>query len=364
MTAPNRLSAPVAPGGTIGILGGGQLGRMLALAAARLGLKAHVFSPPGEDAPAFQVCAARTEASFDDARALEAFAKSCDVATLEWENVPVSAVETVAALAPVHPNAATLRVTQDRFEEKTFVSSLGLKTAPFHNVLSRDDARRTAETLGGSSILKTRRMGYDGKGQAKIPEPGEAEAAWARCGGEPCILEAFVPFAYEISVVAARGLDGSFSAYDPPENTHGEHILRRSVAPSRMSAARCAEAIAMAKTIADALGYVGVLAVEFFVMSDGALLVNEIAPRVHNSGHWTIDACLVSQFENHIRAIAGWPLGSTERHSDAVMENLIGAEAADFASLARAGGALHLYGKREIRPGRKMGHVTRLSPKS
>jgi 5-(carboxyamino)imidazole ribonucleotide synthase len=335
---------------------------MLALAAARLGLRTHIYSPPGDDAPAFQVCAARSEASFEDRSALEAFAKSCAVATFEWENVPVAAVEAVAALAPVYPDAATLRVTQDRFEEKSFVSGLGLKTAPFRNVLSREDARAAANALGGPAILKTRRMGYDGKGQAKIAGPGEAEAAWARCGGAPCILEAFVPFAFEISVVAARGLDGSFAAYDPPENIHGEHILRRSIAPSRMSAAQCAEAVATTKTIAESLGYVGVLAVEFFVMPDGALLVNEIAPRVHNSGHWTIDACIVSQFENHIRAVAGWPLGSSQRHSDAVMDNLIGADAADWPSLAAAGGALHLYGKREIRPGRKMGHVTRLSP--
>ena len=361
MSASKRLAAPVPPGGTIGILGGGQLGRMLALATARLGLKTHIYSPPGEDAPAFQVSDAQTCASFDDAAALIQFAQVCDAVTFEWENVPVQTVEAIAAIEAVFPNAATLRVTQDRFEEKSFITSLGLKTAPFLNVTSKKEAEIAFTAIGAPSILKTRRMGYDGKGQAKMRNAGDIAQAFEGFKSVPCILEGFVDFAFEASVVAVRGQDGSFSAYDPPENIHGNHILRRSIVPSRLTDVQTEEAISTAKTLAGALDYVGVLAVELFVMKDGTLLVNEIAPRVHNSGHWTIDACLVSQFENHIRAVAGWPLGSTERHSDAVMENLIGEEAAGWKSLAAKGGALHLYGKSEIRAGRKMGHVTYLT---
>ena len=337
--------AIVPPGGTIGILGGGQLGRMLALAAARLGLKCHIYSPE-EDAPAFQVAAAHTRGSFDDIAALEGFARACDVVTFEFENVPA---ETIERIGPVFPSAATLRITQDRFEEKSFVNALGLKTAPFRKVDGPAD---------GSGILKTRRLGYDGKGQAKVADAREIAAAYARFHSAPCILEGFVDFAFEASVIAARGRDGAFAAYDPPENLHENHILRRSTVPSRLSAAQVAEAKDIARKIADALDYVGVLAVELFVARDGQLLVNEIAPRVHNSGHWTIEACAISQFEQHIRAVAGWPLGDASRHSDAAMENLIGDEVAAWRKLAANGGALHLYGKSEIRAGRKMGHVT------
>jgi 5-(carboxyamino)imidazole ribonucleotide synthase len=364
MSETKRLLAPVPPGGTIGILGGGQLGRMLALAAARLGLKTHIYSPPNEDAPAFQVSDAQTQAAFDDMAALVSFAEACDVVTFEWENVPVASVEHIAGACPIFPNAKTLGVTQDRLFEKRFVNSLGLKTAPFANVETAADSRSAIAGIGTPCILKTRRLGYDGKGQAKVRGVEDALQAFDRFHAAPSILEGFVDFAFEASVVAARGLDGSFAAYDPPENVHGDHILRQSIVPSRLTAAQTEEAKAIAKAIADALDYVGVLAVELFVMTDGALLVNEIAPRVHNSGHWTIDACLVSQFENHIRAVAGWPLGSTDRHSNAVMENLIGEEAADWRALAAKSGALHLYGKSEIRAGRKMGHVTYLKPKT
>jgi len=364
MSEAKRLLAPVPPGGTIGILGGGQLGRMLALAAARLGLKTHIYSPPHEDAPAFQVSDAQTQAAFDDTGALTSFAEACDVVTFEWENVPVTSVEQIARRRPILPSAGTLSVTQDRLFEKRFVNSLGLKTAPFANVEATADARAAVAEIGTPSILKTRRMGYDGKGQAKVRGLEDALQAFDRFHAAPSILEGFVDFAFEASVVAARGLDGSFAAYDPPENIHGDHILRQSIVPSRLTETQTQDAKAIAKTIADALDYVGVLAVELFVMRDGALLVNEIAPRVHNSGHWTIDACLVSQFENHIRAVAGWPLGTTERHSDAVMENLIGEEAADWRALAAKGGALHLYGKSEIRAGRKMGHMTYLKLKT
>jgi len=360
MTDSKRLSAPVAPGGTIGILGGGQLGRMLALAAARLGLKSHIYSPEA-DAPAFQVCAARTIAAYDDEAALAQFAAACDAITYEFENVPASAVAVLSRLKPANPNARTLQIMQDRLQEKNFVRDLGLRTAEFIGVKNEAEARAGFARLGGKrAILKTCSFGYDGKGQAKVASADEAARAVAKFG-VPSILEAFIDFEFEASAVAARAADGSFAAYDPPENLHEHHILRRSTVPSRLSATQCEEAKNIARKIADALDYVGVLAVELFVTKDGALLVNEIAPRVHNSGHWTIEACTTSQFEQHIRAVAGWPLGDTSRHCDAVMENIIGEEAADWRALLARGGYLHLYGKKEIRAGRKMGHITFLS---
>ena len=261
----------------------------------------------------------------------------------------------------MRPGQRALEITQDRFSEKNFVRALGLKTAPFADVSSADDAKAAFAAIGGPAILKTRRLGYDGKGQAKVANAEETAAAFGRFKSQPSILEGFVDFAFEASVVAARGADGSFAAYDPPENIHENHILRRSIVPGRLSRKQGEDAKAIAKTIADALDYVGVLAVELFVGKDGSLTVNEIAPRVHNSGHWTIEACACSQFEQHIRAVAGWPLGDPARHADAVMENIIGAEAQAWESLARAG-ALHLYGKREARLGRKMGHMTQLKP--
>ncbi len=362
MSDSRALAAPVAPGGTIGVLGGGQLGRMLALAAARLGLKTHIFSPQA-DAPALQVCAARTIAAYDDARALAAFADSCDAVTYEFENVPSAAVEILSAHKPSHPNARALGVAQDRLAEKNFVRGLGLNTAGYIAVNSQDDAHDAFAGLGqAQAILKTCRLGYDGKGQRKVTGGEAAAKAFAEFGA-PSILEGFVDFAFEASVIAARGRDGAFAAYDPPENFHENHILRRSTVPSRLSAAQCEEAKEIAHRIADALDYVGVLGVELFVGRDGALLVNEIAPRVHNSGHWTIEACVTSQFEQHMRAVAGWPLGDASRHSNAVMENIIGEEARDWPALVARGGGLHLYGKTDIRPGRKMGHVTFLSPK-
>ena len=350
---------PLAPGGTIGILGGGQLGRMLAQAAARLGFRSHIYSDEAE-APAFQVAAGHTMARYDDARALERFAASCDVVTFEFENVPAAAVEILAERKPIFPGARPLAITQDRLAEKNFVTGLGLKTAPFVAVGSMRDADDALARTGSPAILKTRRFGYDGKGQMKVASAPDVGAAFRSFKEAPSILEGFVDFAFEASVVAARGRDGSFAAYDPPENYHADHILRRSTMPSLLSTAQCDEAKAMARRIADALDYVGVLAVELFVAKDGRLLVNEIAPRVHNSGHWTLDACLVSQFEQHVRAVAGWPLGDPRRHSDAVMENLIGNEAANWPRLAASGGALHLYGKKDMRGGRKMGHVTYL----
>jgi len=353
------LNKPVPPGGTIGIIGGGQLGRMLAMAAARLGLKTAIYNDAA-GAPAFQVTDRSVVASYEDIDALAKFAQACDAVTFEFENLPAHAIASLEAHVAVRPGASALAITQDRLSEKTFVEKLGLKTAPFFEVSSEAQAREAFAKVGGQGILKTRRFGYDGKGQAKVTSAEECAAAFAKFKA-PAILEGFVDFAYEASVVAARGADGQFAAFDPPENAHEHHILRRSTVPSRLSAAQVAEAKEIAHRIADALDYVGVLAVELFVGNDGSLLVNEIAPRVHNTGHWTIEACQCSQFEQHVRAVAGWPLGSAVRHADAVMENIIGAEADAWESLSKTG-ALHLYGKAESRPGRKMGHVTRLLP--
>ena len=360
MSDVKTLSHPVPPGGTIGIIGGGQLGRMLALAASRLGLKAAIYNDENH-APAFQVTPLQVAAPYDDQNALTGFAEICDVITFEFENLPSETIQYLASLKPVNPNANALAITQDRFNEKSFVENLGLKTALFAEVNTEIGARSAFELISGPAIIKTRRFGYDGKGQAKVKSAEEAASAMALFKGAPCILEGFVDFAFEASVVAARGADGSFAAFDPPENIHENHILRRSIVPGRLSKAQGDEAKAIAKKIADALDYVGVLAVELFVGRGGELTVNEIAPRVHNSGHWTIEACACSQFEQHIRAVAGWPLGDPTRHADAVMENVIGAEAHAWESLARSG-ALHLYGKREARLGRKMGHLTRLKP--
>jgi 5-(carboxyamino)imidazole ribonucleotide synthase len=363
------LSKPVPPGGTIGIIGGGQLGRMLALAAARLGLRTAIYND-APDAPAFQVTQTSVAAPYEDLDALARFADACDAVTFEFENLPAHAIAHLGEHVPVRPGAHALAVTQDRLSEKSFVEKLGLKTAPFFAVSSVTEAGEAFDRLpaalprlGASAILKTRRFGYDGKGQAKVSSREEAAKAFESFKGAPSILEGFVDFSYEASVVAARGSDGAFAAYDPPENEHENHILRRSTVPSRLSAGQVQEAKTIAHKIADALDYVGVLAVELFVAPYGALLVNEIAPRVHNTGHWTIEACQCSQFEQHIRAVAGWPLGDPRRHADAVMENIIGAEADAWESLAKAG-ALHLYGKKEARQGRKMGHITRLSPRN
>jgi 5-(carboxyamino)imidazole ribonucleotide synthase len=356
------LAAPVPPGGTVGILGGGQLGRMLALAAAKLGLKAHIYSDE-PDAPAFQVAAAHSRASYEDIDALEAFAAACDVVTFEFENVPAATAAALAGRKPIFPSARALATTQDRVDEKYFVAGLGLKTTPFAAVNSLGDAEEALRKIGIPAVLKTRRLGYDGKGQTKIERHDAVATALRAFKGVPAILEGYVDFVFEASVIAARGRDGVFAAYDPPENLHENHILRRSSVPSRMNAEQRVQARTIAREIADALDYVGVLAVELFVRVDGALLVNEIAPRVHNSGHWTIEACIVSQFEQHIRAVAGWPLGDPARHSDAVMENIIGAESADWPSFAASDAALHLYGKTEIRAGRKMGHRTFLKKK-
>jgi 5-(carboxyamino)imidazole ribonucleotide synthase len=355
------LDKPVPPGGTIGIIGGGQLGRMLALAASRLGLKALICSDIA-DVPAFQVTPLQLVAPYDDRATLSGLANVCDVVTFEFENIPADALEFLAGLVPVRPGARALSITQDRFSEKSFVEGLGIAVAPFAEV-STDAAARAAYERIGPGILKTRRFGYDGKGQMRVINADDAVLALGALKGAPCIYEGFIDFAFEASVVVARGADGGFAAYDPPENVHEHHILRRSTVPGRLTPRQIGDAKAIANKIADALDYVGVLAVELFVGQDGGLIVNEIAPRVHNTGHWTLEACACSQFEQHIRAVAGWPLGDPARHADAVMENIIGDEVRAWESLARSG-AVHLYGKTEAKPGRKMGHVTRLTPRN
>lgn len=352
------------PGATIGILGGGQLARMLATAGARLGLKSHIYSPVADD-PAFDVCAARTCADFLDEAALAAFAESVDVVTYEFENVPARTAEVLEAHRPVRPNPKVLALTQDRLIEKQFVRGLGIATADFADVSDADALTRAVEQLGRPSILKTRRFGYDGKGQTRIGDGVDLGDAFKAVGEAPSILEGFVPFSKEVSVVAARGLDGDFRAYDVCENVHEHHILATTTAPAAVSDATARAAVGMAQRIAEAADYVGVIAVEMFVVSDAEgerLLVNEIAPRVHNSGHWTLDGAITSQFEQHMRAIAGMPLGSTRRHGrQVVMRNLIGADADKWMEiLAQDGACLHLYGKKDSRPGRKMGHVTRV----
>jgi 5-(carboxyamino)imidazole ribonucleotide synthase len=360
----SKPDGALSPGSSIGILGGGQLGRMLALAAARLGFRTHVYCPE-PDAPAAEVATTATVAPYGDTKSLACFAESVAVATFEFENVPARTVETLARQVAIFPNARALAVGQDRVAEKEFATGLGLEAARFAAVDGEAALSQAITQVGLPAILKTRQLGYDGKGQALIRASADAKSAWAKLGGAPAILEALVPFTREISVVLARGKDGATRAYDPAWNIHAGGILRRSIAPAGLDAATEERARAMAAKIAEALDYVGVLAVEIFLVPERRggprLLFNELAPRVHNSGHWTLDACAVSQFEQHVRAIAGWPLGAPARHSDAVMDNLIGDEVNTWAArLAEPDAALHLYGKREIRPGRKMGHVTRL----
>jgi 5-(carboxyamino)imidazole ribonucleotide synthase len=356
--------ASLSPGDTIGILGGGQLGRMIALAAARLGFRCHIYAPESES-PAFDVAARHTTAAYDDETALRQFSAAVHCVTYEFENVPARTVEILSGRVPVRPGARALAVCQDRVLEKQLARDLGAMTADFAGVDSEDELKTRLEQIGLPSILKTRRFGYDGKGQVVIRAPEEAPAAWAAVQGAPSILESFVPFRREVSVVAARALDGTVKAFPVTENEHREQILRRSVAPASVHPATARAAIDIAGRIGAALDYVGVFAVEFFVVGEGVeetLYVNEIAPRVHNSGHWTLDGSDTSQFEQHVRAVAGLPLGSAAIRAPHVeMVNLIGLESERWLALmAEPGAQLHLYGKGEPRPGRKMGHVTRL----
>lgn len=353
----------IAPGATIGLLGGGQLGRMMAIAAARLGYRVHVFDP-GEDPPAGHVSAAFTCAGFDDLTALERFAASVAVVTLEWENIPVATLAHLQTLgAAVHPGPAVLQVSQSRAAEKQAANDLGLATAPWRPVATAAEVAPALAAVGGQGILKTDRLGYDGRGQVRLGPGDDPAAAFAALGSVPCILEGLVNFQAELSVVLARTAKGAVSAYPPGRNQHEHGILRRTVVPAGLAQEIEADAQAAAGQLAEALGMVGTMAVEFFLTGEGRLLVNEIAPRPHNSGHWTIDACACCQFEQQVRAICGLPLGPTAPHSGAEMINLLGDDAEGWpALLADPGAILHLYGKGESRPGRKMGHVTRLLP--
>jgi 5-(carboxyamino)imidazole ribonucleotide synthase len=351
---------------TVGILGGGQLGRMMALAGARLGLRSVVLCPD-PDSPAFEVAAEHIVAPYEDEAALADFAARVDVVTYEFENVPAATAAFLAARVPVRPGARSLEVSQDRLAEKTFLAELGIPTAPFRAVDERADLEAGLAEIGFPAVLKTRRFGYDGKGQAKITNPDDVGPAFEAMRSQPAILEGWVPFSREISVLTARSLDGGMVTYDVPENRHRQHILKFSRVPAGLAPNTEAAARRIGESVAEALEHVGVITVELFLLETAEgerLIANEIAPRVHNSGHWTESACLVSQFESHMRAVAGLPLAEPMRHSDVEMENLIGDEARDPERyLAEAGASLHLYGKTEIRPGRKMGHVNRIRPR-
>ena len=350
-------------GATIGILGGGQLGRMLSVAASRLGYKTHIFEP-SQNPPAADVAHTLTTASYDDMAALQAFAASVDVITYEFENIPTAALDALEALREVRPNRRALAISQDRILEKDFLTGLGLTCAPYAAVQSLPDLEAAIEKIGAPAILKTTRLGYDGKGQARIRNASDTAEAHASMVGAACVLEGFIDFSHEVSVIAARGLDGSVACYDPGENVHRDGILATTTLPARLSASMRSDAILLAARILNALEYVGVMGVELFVTPAG-LIVNEIAPRVHNSGHWTQNGCAVDQFEQHIRAVAGLPLGDGGRHSDVVMENLIGDDMDRLPDLLREHDcAVHLYGKAEVLPGRKMGHVNRVIRKA
>ncbi|MEM9435123.1 MAG: 5-(carboxyamino)imidazole ribonucleotide synthase [Pseudomonadota bacterium] len=353
------MTEPLPPGAVIGILGGGQLGRMLSVAAARLGLQCHVFEP-GDAPPAAQVAAFVTTAPYDDPVALTRFAQSVDVVTYEFENVPTKALDLIEAHVPIRPGRRALATSQDRLVEKQFLQDTGLQTAPFAPVDDAASLDAALSDIGMLAILKTRRFGYDGKGQARIMAPADAAQALADMAGAPALLEGFVDFTHEVSVIAARGQDGQTAAFDPGENVHQDGILRTTRVPARLTAAQKSDAVLIAAKILNALDYIGVIGVELFVTPAG-LVVNEFAPRVHNSGHWTQNGCIIDQFEQHIRAIAGWPLGDGTRHADVEMENLIGDDILRIPELAASGAAIHLYGKAEARPGRKMGHVNRLT---
>ncbi len=358
------MTFPLPPNATIGLVGGGQLGRMSAMAAARLGYRCHILTRE-VDSPAAQVAHAVTISDYADPVSLHAFAAAVDVISFEFENVSAEGLALLDSLKPVRPAPAVLGISQDRVAEKTFLNNAGVATAPWLPVGSLAELHAAAAQLGLPSVLKTTRLGYDGKGQRTLRSEADLSDAWATLDPKPLILEGFVDFACEISVVIARGADGAMSAFDTVENRHRAHILDVTLAPARIAEGVAEAAQSITRRVAAALDLVGLLAVEMFVDPRGQVLVNEIAPRPHNSGHWTLDACLASQFELHIRAIAGLPLPPAVRHSDAVMKNLVGPEGVALwpAILATPGLIPHLYGKTDARPGRKMGHVTRLFPK-
>ena len=346
-------------GGIIGILGGGQLGRMLSISAARLGFRSHIFDP-SPSPPAADVAHSVTCATYHDEAALCQFAKAVDVITYEFENIPTSALDTLEKFCPIQPGREALRVSQDRVLEKEFLNNLGLKTAPYAPIETIYDLKNAIKTIGVPAILKTRRFGYDGKGQTLVKMHGDAEKAFKAMQGQASILEGFVEFTHEVSVIGARNVNGDVACFDPGENVHRNGILHTTTVPARLNASERTDAILLTAKIMNKLEYVGVMGVELFVTSDG-LIVNEIAPRVHNSGHWTQDACVVDQFEQHIRAVLGWPLGDATRHTNIVMENLVGFDVKRAIELAGTKNvAVHLYGKAKINTGRKMGHFNRI----
>ncbi|WP_380053575.1 5-(carboxyamino)imidazole ribonucleotide synthase [Falsihalocynthiibacter sp. SS001] len=356
------MNKPLETGATIGILGGGQLGRMLSVAASRLGFKCHIFEP-GANPPAGDVAAHVTRANYEDLEALTAFAQEVDVITYEFENIPTEALDHLEKLRPIRPNRRALQVSQDRITEKDFLSELGLKTAPYAAVQTLDELNAALETIGTPSILKTRRFGYDGKGQARLKSNDDAPSALEDMAGAPSVLEGFIDFTHEVSVIGARSADGQVSCFDPGENVHRDGILYTTTVPARLTASQRMDAVLLTANILNALDYVGVMGVELFVTPQG-LIVNEIAPRVHNSGHWTQEGCVIDQFEQHIRAVAGWPLGDGTRHADVEMLNLIGNDVEQIPTIAVEGNAaIHLYGKAEVKAGRKMGHVNRVVTK-
>ena len=356
---------PILPGATIGVLGSGQLGRMFAIAARRMGYRVHTFSPD-QDTPTGQIADVEVMAAYDDLGAVRKFASNVQVVTFEFENVPTETAQAAESRAPVRPSGSILHTTQQRIREKSFLKSAGLPTTPYREVRSSADLQQAISELGCPAILKTAAFGYDGKGQVRIESTASAEEAWNSIGRQDAVLEAFIDFDREISVVAARGDDGEFVHYNAAENQHSRHILDISLAPARVPAAVAEEAFEMTRCVLEKLGVVGVLCVEFFVTRGGKLLINELAPRPHNSGHLTVDACVTSQFEQQLRAVCGLPLGSTAMHRPAAMANLLGdlwskGEPDWLAACAFPDVKLHLYGKMEPRPGRKMGHLTALN---
>jgi 5-(carboxyamino)imidazole ribonucleotide synthase len=354
------MTDPLPLGSTIGILGGGQLGRMLAIAASRLGFKAHIFEP-GANPPAADVAHALTTAPYDDHTALTDFAQACDVVTFEFENVPTAALDMIELHATIRPGREALRISQDRLTEKNFLQELGLQIAPFADIPDAAAMDAAMQSIGAPSILKTRRFGYDGKGQSRLKTTDDAATALSDMNGAPAVLEGFVDFSHEVSVIAARSPMGDVACFDPGENVHRNGILHTTTVPAKLSASQRMDAVLLAAKILNALDYVGILGVELFVTPKG-LIVNEIAPRVHNSGHWTQNGCTVDQFEQHIRAITGWSLGDGTRYADVIMENLIGDDMDRVPALAvERDTALHLYGKADTKPGRKMGHVNRIT---
>lgn len=352
------MTTRLPPGSTLGILGGGQLGRMLAIAAAELGYQTHIYCPEA-GSPAFEVATHHTIGSYEDLAAMETFARQVNVVTYEFENIPSNGVKHIELLVPVRPGADVLSLCQNRLREKTFVRELGIGTAEFRGVTSLETCQAAVKALGTPCVLKTTEMGYDGKGQVTIFEANEAERAWNMLKTQEAILEAFVDFRMELSVIVARSVTGEVARYPAVQNIHKQHILDTTIVPAPVDGAVAEQAQAMAVKIAEGAKLEGVLAIEMFLTRDHSLLVNELAPRPHNSGHWSIDACVTSQFEQCVRAICGLPLGSTERLCDAEMKNLIGNAVNDWEKyVAMPNAKLHLYGKKETRPGRKMGHVT------